>query len=145
NKADRPGVENTERALRGMLNLAHPLQKVFRHHGQQLVVAAPADSQPDAELWLPAIQRTVATEGIGIRELGQQISLHRQYLEQSGDLQRRVRVRLQAELDNLLREALVAGWRSSPAAARYDQLLDQLVERQLSPWEAVTALVGGMS
>ncbi len=30
NKADRPGVENTERALRGMLQLAHPAPRVFR-------------------------------------------------------------------------------------------------------------------
>ena len=27
-KADRPGVENTERALKGMLNLAHPVPGV---------------------------------------------------------------------------------------------------------------------
>ena len=31
NKADRPGVEITERALKGMLNLAHPTERVFQH------------------------------------------------------------------------------------------------------------------
>jgi LAO/AO transport system kinase len=34
NKADRPGVENTERALRSTLELAHPTKRVFRHHGR---------------------------------------------------------------------------------------------------------------
>jgi len=33
NKADRPGVENTERALRSNLELAHPTKRVARHHG----------------------------------------------------------------------------------------------------------------
>lgn len=146
NKADRPGAENTERALRGMLNLAHPIEKVFRHHGQQMVVSAPAESQPSKDhFWLPPIQRTVATEGIGIAELGEQIGQHRQYLERSGDLTRRVRARLQAELDSLLRDTLVAGWRRSSAASRYEQVLDQLVDRQLSPWEAVIALTGGVA
>ena len=31
NKADRPGVETTERALRGMLQLAHPTPHIFHH------------------------------------------------------------------------------------------------------------------
>ncbi len=36
NKADRPGVENTERALRSTLELAHPTKRIFRHHGQTI-------------------------------------------------------------------------------------------------------------
>src|SRR5512138_2245633 len=32
NKADRPGVENTEKALKSMLELAHPTQRIYRHH-----------------------------------------------------------------------------------------------------------------
>ena len=37
NKADRPGVEITERALRSTLELAHPTKRVYRHHGQSYV------------------------------------------------------------------------------------------------------------
>ena len=39
NKADRPGVEITERALRSTLELAHPTKRVYRHHGQSMSVA----------------------------------------------------------------------------------------------------------
>src|SRR4026209_808119 len=39
NKADRPGVENTEKALRSALELADPGPRVFRHHGRD--IAAP--------------------------------------------------------------------------------------------------------
>ncbi|HXQ38583.1 MAG TPA: methylmalonyl Co-A mutase-associated GTPase MeaB, partial [Anaerolineales bacterium] len=38
NKADRPGVEITERALRSTLELAHPTKRVIRHHGRTLSV-----------------------------------------------------------------------------------------------------------
>src|SRR5215207_5348881 len=41
NKADRPGVENTERALRSTLELAHPTKRVFRHHGTTMSISAP--------------------------------------------------------------------------------------------------------
>src|ERR1051325_2863544 len=60
NKADRPGVENTERALRSTLELAHPTKRVFRHHGQAMTVDASADA--DSSIWIPPINKTVATE-----------------------------------------------------------------------------------
>lgn len=41
NKADRPGVENTEKALKSMLELAHPTERVFRHHGSTMRTVAP--------------------------------------------------------------------------------------------------------
>ena len=41
NKADRPGVENTLKALKSALELAHPVRHVFQHHGQLEVVEAP--------------------------------------------------------------------------------------------------------
>jgi LAO/AO transport system kinase len=40
NKADRPGVENTLKALKSALELAHPVRHVFQHHGKLEVVEA---------------------------------------------------------------------------------------------------------
>src|SRR6185436_19381852 len=57
NKADRPGVENTERALRSMLDLAHPVRKVFMHHGQSMVVETADVPASDTALWIPPIRR----------------------------------------------------------------------------------------
>src|SRR5512140_1796061 len=51
NKADRPGVENTERALRSTLELAHPSRRVFRHHGQAMTVST--NTNADDSLWIP--------------------------------------------------------------------------------------------
>ena len=44
NKADRPGVENTEKALRSVLELGLPARRVYRHHGQAIRAEDPAAS-----------------------------------------------------------------------------------------------------
>jgi LAO/AO transport system kinase len=144
NKADRPGVESTERALRGMLQLAHPGPRVFRHHGQVETIAQPLSS-PTTDFWEPPVLRTVATESTGIAELASAIQRHRQYLEQNGGWQQREQARLQVELDVLLREALVARWNAGLAARQYTEVLQQLVAREISPYEAVTSLLKGSS
>src|SRR5215208_3057101 len=82
NKADRPGVENKERALRSTLELAHPTKRVFRHHGQAMSVGT---TDTDTKLWIPPINKTVATEGKGIAELAASIERHVAHLRQSGD------------------------------------------------------------
>src|SRR5512141_1737135 len=105
NKADRPGVENTERALRSTLELAHPTKRVFRHHGQTMTVNAP--SGDNSTMWIPPIHKTVATEGKGIAELAESIARHEAHLRNSGDWAARDRARLGSELDAVLVEALM--------------------------------------
>ena len=143
NKADHPGVDSTERALRGMLELAHPVPHRFSHHGQIVLVPAPSEAEPanHEPLWIPPIKRTVATEGAGIAELAQEIANHRQHLEDTGGWKRREKARLQAELDMLLQETLVACWKAQLPAEAYEQALDELINRQLSPHQAVDRLV----
>ena len=143
NKADHPGVDSTERALRGMLELAHPVPHRFSHHGQIVLVPAPSEAEPanHEPLWIPPIKRTVATEGAGIAELAQEIANHRRHLEETGGWKRREKARLQAELDMLLQETLVACWKAQLPAEAYEQALDELLHRQLSPHQAVDRLV----
>ena len=144
NKADRPGVENTERALRGMLQLAHPVQRIFRHHGriEHLVPQPPpADSTPETPLWIPPIQKTVASEGKGIPELAQAIVRHQEFLVKTGDLARRERARLQNELEMRIQETLVDHWRAKGKNGQYEEMVHKLVKREISPEEAVTILV----
>ncbi len=144
NKADRAGVENTERALRNMLNLAHPVKRVYRHHGSletvQSAIAEPAESE---SIWIPEIQKTVATDGTGIAELGDLIQKHMEHLENTGDWESRERTRLEAELDDLLQAALVSRWQDALSPGKYQEVFDQLVERVISPRQAVKALLNG--
>lgn len=126
NKADRPGVESTERALKTMLQLANS--------------SGHSDHQP---VWETPIQRTVATDGQGVVELIEQISNHQTFLEKTGNLTHKVRNRLAAELDLRLREGLITKWREQASDGLYEEMLEQLVARKISPQEAVDQMVNG--
>jgi LAO/AO transport system kinase len=142
NKADRPGVENTERALRSNLELAHPTQRVFRHHGRSMSAMAPAT---DSKVWIPPIHKTVATEGKGIPELAESIAKHAAHLHQSGDWAARDRARLGSELEAVLGEALMTRFHETVRQEQYDEIVEKVLSRNLSPWEAVKSLLNGSS
>ena len=144
NKADRPGVENTERALRSMLQLAHPVQRVYPHHGGlEVAPSAVAVPESDLSIWVPPVLRTVATEGGGTEQVWGAIIQHRQHLEASGEWERRERSRLESELDGLLQATLVSRWRKSISSVEYQSVVARLVDRRISPWNAVEILLDG--
>ena len=140
NKADRPGVENTERALRSTLELAHPTKRVFRHHGKSMSISEPTT---DSTIWIPPIVKTVATESKGIDELAASIAKHAEHLRQSGDWTARDRARLASEMETLLREALMDRFLESVQTQRYEEMIEKVVHRNISPSEAVTSLLNG--
>ncbi len=144
NKADRPGVENTERALKTMLELAHPVRRIFLHHGQVMETAGDDDTAPGGLLWIPPIRRTVATEGKWLPELIESIQKHGEFLHQSGDWSRRERARLESEFDAFLQDMLVARFRASLTPERLEQVMQSIIQREYSPREAVLSLVDGI-
>jgi LAO/AO transport system kinase len=141
NKADRPGVESSERALKSMLDLAHPVAHTFQHHGQTLMVEA--SNTPAPQLWIPPVLRTVATDGTGLPELVESIRGHAVHLRQSGEWFSRERARLEAEFELLVRETLLARFRASVSEANLHQTLESIQKRQLSPRQAVNGLLQG--
>lgn len=142
NKADRPGVENTEKSLKSMLELAHPTARVFKHHGTYMSVSMPEPNQ-NANLWIPPIQKTVSTEGKGIPELVAAIARHVEHLRSSGDWTLRERTRLEVELEALIRDSLMTRFHENVPASQYEDVLEKVVQRNISPWEAVRMLLNG--
>jgi LAO/AO transport system kinase len=140
NKADRPGVENTERALRSTLELAHPTKRVFRHHGKSMSISA---STTDSTIWIPPIVKTVATEGKGMDELAAAIAKHAEHLLKSGDWAARDRARLGSEMEMLLRDALMDRFLENIQQQKYEEMIENVLNRNISPSEAVTALLNG--
>ena len=140
NKADRPSVENTERALRSTLKLGHPVQRVFRHHGKTMTVDAPT---MDPHFWIPPIVKTVATEGKGLNELAEAIAKHAAHLDQSGDRVARDRARLQSEMEILLQGALMNRFLEHIPQEQYGEILEKVFSRNISPSEAVKFLLNG--
>lgn len=136
NKADRPGVEQTEKALRNMLQLAHPSKRMFGNQFQS------EEAGNIDDIWIPEIFKTIATTASGIPELLGGINEHYQFLKKSGDFLRRERVRIAAEMDQRIQNALVQKWRSRVDLAEFDELLDKIVTRQLSPQQALKIIIG---
>ncbi len=149
NKADRPGVESTVKALKSMLELAHPTRHIFLHHGREMSVESPATkkvagpAQAESMVWVPPIQRTVATDGTGIPELAAHITAHAEHLRASGNWAARERARLESEVDGLLLDALLTRFRAEMPNGKLESTLQQVHARSLSPWEAVQLLVNG--
>lgn len=142
NKADRPGVENTEKALKSMLELAHPAERVFKHHGATMSVSAPKKNET-SRLWIPPIQRTVSTEGTGIPELVEAIARHVAHLTSSGEWADRERARLEVELEASVREGLMNRFREDVTAEAYEKALESVIQRKMSPFEAAASLMNG--
>jgi len=101
NKADRPGASRTARALEMAVN---------------------RNMASNDDHWRPPILQTVALDGSGVSEVLRAIEDHREYLCASGLLAERERMRVQAELLNLLQHKLL------------DQLLDKAGEEQMKAW-----------
>ena len=102
NKADRPGADRLRNEIEVMLGMraGATMKNVSAHHGVDLsqnniikqVRAAAAGSA--VERWTPPVLRTVAVKDEGIAELVAALDRHFRYLEESGTLRTRRRIRL---------------------------------------------------
>jgi putative protein kinase ArgK-like GTPase of G3E family len=65
------------------------------------------------------------------------------HLTQSGDWAVRERARLEVELDALIREELVNRFRQDVPQKQYENMLEKVIQREMSPGEAVRLLMNG--
>jgi LAO/AO transport system kinase len=127
-----------------MLSLTQPEQKSVAHHDDQLTIEqSPEISDLVDQDWIPLVLPTIATTGEGIAELISGISKHKEYLKSSGGWILKEQARLTNEVGNLLQLALHKRWNSSISSADYDDVLDKVVRRQVSPRKAVERLIKG--
>jgi LAO/AO transport system kinase len=145
NKADRPGADSTVRTLRAMLDLgvSHPHNEW--HHGR-LTPAGPHPASVETgtasdETWTPPIVQTIAIDGTGIDELVAAIDAHRTYLDSTGQRRRWEHHRLEFELADRLREALLNRLLQQTDPQQLSALIDQVVTRQVDPGTAVQRLL----
>jgi len=121
--------------------------KVFMHHGTPMTAAPPqpfpfsAKTGGEQSLWIPLVQRTVATDGAGMPELIESIRDHAAHLHQSGDWARRERTRLSAEFDLFIQNTLLERFRATLPEDGMSQMLDLIQSRILSPREAAMKLM----
>ncbi|MGH2473576.1 MAG: methylmalonyl Co-A mutase-associated GTPase MeaB [Candidatus Limnocylindria bacterium] len=119
NKADRPGADETARDLAQMLTLAK--------------------DRP----WKTPIVRTSAQSGEGLPQLMEVIDKHRAWSRESGEYVERRRGAARAEVEALLREALLRELEGRVGEARLDAAIAKVADRSIDPYAAVEELLRG--
>lgn len=122
NKADRKGVEETQRDLMQMLDLG----------------AMPHDT------WRPPIIPAVGTTGQGVTDIWDAVLAHRSASEASGELERRRTFRLREELREIIANRLGRRARAICTGDRWDELTDQVVARTTDPWTAADEMLSAV-
>jgi LAO/AO transport system kinase len=144
NKADRPGAENTARALRVMLEMAQGRNDTHAPKGKHTVQSNQASTQEEEQLqtaWTPPLHTTIATAGTGILPLIEDIQRHAQYLKSSGKWQQKESARLRRDVEALIRDTLVRKWRQELDEDQFTMVLTDVIQRKYSPIEAVEKLL----
>jgi LAO/AO transport system kinase len=117
NKADRPGVQETARDLRLMLQLSGTLE------------------------WTPPIVETVAPTGNGVPELWDAIAAHRKYVERRGDLEVRRAERAREEALRIAKGRFETALEAAVTGSGNAGMLTELRERRIDPDQAAGQLV----
>lgn len=118
NKSDRPGAQEVVRDLRTMLAMACP---------------APG--------WKPPIVSATATTGGGIADLVTRLDEHWAWLGESGELERRRRVRAREEISAIAVARLRARFGDLPGASGLDELAGRVAGGELDCYTAADQLL----
>lgn len=145
NKADRPGAENSARALRAMLEMSRGTgyNSPSRKHlfGITPIEAPNVNKTDNTKDWATPVVSTIAIEGKGLDELLQVIVDHLAWLKSSGTWERRERANLSIELESLIRDALAQQWAQDLPADIYQETIEALCRREIAPHTAVKTLL----
>ncbi|MBI5291691.1 MAG: methylmalonyl Co-A mutase-associated GTPase MeaB [Chloroflexi bacterium] len=148
NKADQPGADAAVRALRGMLNLAHPASRfpgaaaAAAHHRRPVGAGSPPPdpAAPVEPVWQVPICETVATEGKGIDALWSAIERHREHQRASGAFAHWQRIRVERQLEALIRDELYARFVSA-SGEQLGQAIQAILNRARDPYTVVEELL----
>jgi LAO/AO transport system kinase len=117
NKADRAGAEQAVMAIQMILN--------FRQTGG----------------WNADVLKSVASDGKGIPEIAAKVAEHRAYLERTGDLAERRKMRLERRVRELVSDRLHVDFWSIERVSFLARRLDALASKDSTPWDVARELV----
>jgi LAO/AO transport system kinase len=117
NKADRDGVERTVRDLEMMLSIGE--------HGA----------------WIPPILKTVAAREEGIDRLLDAVERHREFLQASGEIERRRLSHLRLRVETILKERVVA---AADRVLGVDREVERGHRQGLDPYRVADRLFSGV-
>jgi len=130
NKADRPGAERLVKDLRQGLHLKAATAMEISSIDDDLDparITSESDIEPSNLVWSPPVVSTVARSGEGVEDLMDAIKAHRLWLEESGELEERRRVRQRVRVQDVMdRELRRIVWNSDAVLAELDQASNRI-------------------
>jgi LAO/AO transport system kinase len=121
NKSDREGAERVEREIRAMQSLS------TRH-----------------DRWTPPIVKTVATDGVGIKELAEAIAEYEAYLEKENLVLKKNVENWQERLVEMLRDAILEKARAQLDRGSLERYASEIAEHKRDPYSLVEEIVRGV-
>ena len=151
NKSDRPGADRMRNELELMLGMrsGSTLRNVPAHHGVDFrsvmnpsKAARLAARSEAATEWTPPVLSAVAVKGEGVGEILAALDRHFRFLEESGALRQRRRLRLRERVmevvENKIRQRL---WRDATTTVWLDGKLVELEAGTTTPFLVADALL----
>jgi LAO/AO transport system kinase len=126
NKSDREGAERVEREIRAMQSLA---------------------TRTRNDRWTPPIVKTVATEGVGTKELAEAIADYEAYLKKENLVFNKNVENWQERLIEMLRDAMLEKARAQMEtdAGSLERYAAEIVEHKRDPYSLVEEIVGALA
>jgi LAO/AO transport system kinase len=121
NKADRPGLSDTVRDLRQMLELGN------------------------SRTWEPPIVPSIATKGDGVDDVWRAIDDHRKHQVSSGELAATRAHRLELEFRRAMIDEMTTRAEARAGRSALTELLNEVSHRMVDPWTAARRIVSEMS
>jgi LAO/AO transport system kinase len=121
NKADRPGLSDTVRDLRQMLELGN------------------------SRMWEPPIVPCIATKGDGVDDVWRAIDDHRKHQVSSGELAATRAHRLELEFRRAMIDEMTTRAEARAGRSALTELLNEVSHRMVDPWTAARRIVSEMS
>jgi LAO/AO transport system kinase len=153
NKADLQGADSAETNLLNALRLPTSeagnfafLEKSQHHrNSDRIPMESDSDSMQhfqDSPMngWFTPFQKTISTTGEGVFELVCSILAHRQYLIELNGLKDIDHNRLKSQVDRLCIKLLNENWSSRLDQKYYNEILDSVYMREISPRSAAKKL-----
>jgi LAO/AO transport system kinase len=119
NKVDHDGAERVEREIRAMQSLA-----------------------VRSDQWTPPIVKTVATDGLGIKELADTVAAYEAHQQKQGLISRRRTQNWEARLLEMLRDTLLQEASAAMPDDELSHLAAQVAEHKRDPYSVVEEIVG---
>jgi len=149
NKGDRPGADRLRNDIELMLGLRRgSTGNVPAHHGVQLKtfnpirIAREAAKAENPDQWTPPVLGTIASRGEGIDLLLAAVARHFRYLETSGALKGRRRIRLRNQVAEVVAERVRNRlWEDPETNAWLDAQLDLLESGAATPFSVADELL----